>query len=72
MGVGERVVWNLGCASQGEQGKREMMVVARTPVVKACEVGRKMDYLCKSNNFIGMGEIGGSTGRTIRGIVLNR
>ena len=42
-GVGEGVIGKFGGTSQDEQGKRRMMVVACTPVVKACEVGRKMD-----------------------------
>ena len=42
-GVGEGVVGKLEVASQGEHVKRGMMVIACTPVVKACEVGRKMD-----------------------------
>ena len=37
------VVMKLVKAKQDEHGWRGMMVTAWTPVVKACEVGRKMD-----------------------------
>ena len=42
-GVGKVVDVKLSEAGQGDQKEEEMVVVWRAAVVRACEVGRKMD-----------------------------
>ena len=37
------VVEKLGEAAQGASKEEEMVLVGRAPVVRACEVGRKVD-----------------------------
>ena len=41
--IGEGVVEKLGETVQGVSKEGKMVLVGRPPVVKACEVGRKMD-----------------------------
>ena len=51
--------------------EREMVLVGRAPLVKACEVGRKNGLdLFMRNNFISMGGIGGGRSRTNCGTML--
>ena len=41
--IRRRVVEKLGEAAQGASKEEEMVLVGRAPVVRACEVGRKVD-----------------------------
>ena len=41
--IGEGVVEKLGETVQGVSKEGEVVLVGRAPVVKACEVGRKVD-----------------------------